>query len=342
MSEQPIKHGDLELENADEYPTIFNPQTRRRRGLCPVTQNKLNPAESHQLYYEVHGSDDPDAEKIVFIMGLNGSCFGWSKQINELAPAGKYQLLAFDNRAVGHSTGPRGPYSTSGMAEDVIVLLDLLGWTRSRSLHLVGVSMGGIGARISLELCDRIHDRIASLTLAVTSRGYGPFWNLPSWKGIYTLMSFFTIKDSEKLIQSYLELVFPLNWLAETREGDELKRTNRECERDHMIERAKYSRKQDPFGAISQMYAALGHSVSPARMEKIDHNIPKISIVSGDEDYLVDISCSVDLKKYLPSADYTVFKNTGHGLISQRPFKFNRLVEETVAEGAAKAGRKIN
>lgn len=44
-----------------------------------------------------------------------------------------------------------------------------------------------------------------------------------------------------------------------------------------MIERAKYSRKQDPFGAISQMYAALGHSVSPARMEKINHNIPSVS-----------------------------------------------------------------
>ncbi|EOR00935.1 hypothetical protein E3P92_00369 [Wallemia ichthyophaga] len=337
MTEHPIKHGDLELENADEYPTIFTTETRLRRGLCPVTQNKLNPAESHQLYYEVHGSADPQAEKLVFIMGLNGSCFGWSKQINNLALTGKYQLLAFDNRAVGHSTGPRGPYSTSGMAEDVIVLLDLLGWTNSRSLHLVGVSMGGM---ISLELCHRIHERIASLTLAVTSRGYGPFWNLPSWRGIYTLMSFFTISDSEKLIQSYLELVFPIHWLAEIRENDSLKRTNRECERDHMIERAKYSREQDPFGAISQMYAALGHSVSPARMKLIDHNIPKITIVSGDEDYLVDISCSVDLKKHLPSATYTVFENTGHGLIGQRPFRFNKLIEDTVAEGSEIVGRK--
>lgn len=44
-----------------------------------------------------------------------------------------------------------------------------------------------------------------------------------------------------------------------------------------MIERAKYSKKQDPFGAISQMYAALGHKVSPDRMKKIDQNIPKVS-----------------------------------------------------------------
>ncbi|TIC28286.1 alpha/beta-hydrolase [Wallemia mellicola] len=326
----------MQLKDAVDYPTIFNPDTRISRGLCTVTANKLNPIESHQLYYELHGSTDKDAEKIIFIMGLNGSCFGWSKQVNNLAPSRKYQILAFDNRAVGHSTGPRGPYSTSGMAEDVIALLDLLGWTGSRSLHLVGVSMGGM---ISLELCDRIHDRIASLTLAVTSRGYGPYWNLPSWKGIYTLLSFFTMKDGEELVQSYLELVFPLKWLDEIREGDGLKRTNRECEREHMIERAKYSKKQDPFGAISQMYAALGHKVSPDRMKKIDQNIPKISIVSGDEDYLVDISCSVDLQKHLPSATYTIFNDTGHGLISQRPFKFNKLVEETIAEAVKKVGR---
>ena len=42
---------------------------------------------------EVHGSNDVNAEKIVLIMGLNGSCFGWSKQVNELAKTGKYQWV---------------------------------------------------------------------------------------------------------------------------------------------------------------------------------------------------------------------------------------------------------
>ena len=36
---------------------------------------------------------------------------------------------------------------TSGMAEDVIVLLDFLGWTEKRSLHLVGQSLGGMIAQ---------------------------------------------------------------------------------------------------------------------------------------------------------------------------------------------------
>ena len=39
---------------------------------------------------------------------------------------------------------------TSGMAEDVIVLLDFLGWTEKRSLHLVGQSLGGMIAQGAL------------------------------------------------------------------------------------------------------------------------------------------------------------------------------------------------
>jgi hypothetical protein len=38
-------------------------------------------------------------------------------------------------------------FSTSGMAEDVIVLLDFVGWTEERSLHIVGVSLGGMIAQ---------------------------------------------------------------------------------------------------------------------------------------------------------------------------------------------------
>ena len=122
-----------------------------------------------------------------------------------------------------------------------------------------------------------------------------------------------------------------------------------------MVERARLSKKQDPFGAISQMFAALAHKVSPQRMSKISESIPKITITCGDEDYLVDTSCSVDLKNHLPkyvslffiytnffinlySSEFVIFKNTGHGLISQRPFKFNRLIEKTVNDGRKLCG----
>ena len=49
-------------------PTIFDPATCTRKGLCPVTQirNQEDLLESHSLYFEVHGSGP---EKVVFIMG---------------------------------------------------------------------------------------------------------------------------------------------------------------------------------------------------------------------------------------------------------------------------------
>jgi predicted alpha/beta-fold hydrolase len=37
--------------------------------------------------------------------------------------------------------------STSGMAEDAIVLLDHLGWTHKREVNVVGISLGGMIAQ---------------------------------------------------------------------------------------------------------------------------------------------------------------------------------------------------
>lgn len=50
---------------------------------------------------------------------------------------------------MGDSDTPLMRYSTSEMAKDIIELVDHLGWTAERELHIIGVSMGGM---ISQEL----------------------------------------------------------------------------------------------------------------------------------------------------------------------------------------------
>ena len=79
------------------------------------------------------------------------------------------------------------------MAEDVIVLLDFIGWTERRSVHVVGISLGGMIAQGALatsspkslidesfaELAYRIPERFISLTLAVTTAGGLPIFNIP-------------------------------------------------------------------------------------------------------------------------------------------------------------------
>lgn len=48
---------------------------------------------------------------------------------------------------MGKSDKPYLRYSTSEMAKDTVELLDHLGWTEKRQLHVIGISMGGMIAQ---------------------------------------------------------------------------------------------------------------------------------------------------------------------------------------------------
>jgi pimeloyl-ACP methyl ester carboxylesterase len=82
-------------------------------------------------------------------MGLGGMKYAWQRQTKDFGhtKADVYSSLVFDNRGIGSSSKPTFRYSTSEMAKDVVELVDHLGWTDNRSLHVIGISMGGMIAQ---------------------------------------------------------------------------------------------------------------------------------------------------------------------------------------------------
>ena len=72
--------------------------------------------------------------------------FGHSQNTNSYQSP-KYESLVFDNRGIGKSDRPFLRYSTSEMAKDVTELIDFLGWTSQRQLHVIGISLGGMIAQ---------------------------------------------------------------------------------------------------------------------------------------------------------------------------------------------------
>ncbi|CAE6424912.1 unnamed protein product [Rhizoctonia solani] len=231
-----------------------------------------------------------------------------------------------------HGTGPEKILcimGTSGMSEDVITLLEHIGWTEERQLHVVGVSMGGMVAQ---ELATRIPRRIASLLLSVTSAG-GHIWNnLPPWNGVSTLTRLTFVKDPAVKVKMIMDMVFPLSWLAEPSATDP-KVTNREAQTRLYMNRILVTAPQTLMGTLSQMAAGLSHRVTSDRLRQIANDIPHIVLVTGDEDNLVPPQCSEWIKQCMgPKVRLEKWEHTGHALQIQRPDRFNALVEKVIEE----------
>ncbi|KAH9946254.1 alpha/beta-hydrolase [Epithele typhae] len=315
-------------------PTIFDPTTCTRKGLCPVTHIRhqdANPLESHSLYYEIHGSG---LEKIVFIMGLNASASGWVSQVDYFGRKPECSVLVFDNRGVGNSGSPRGPYTTEGMAQDVVTLLDFVGWTEKRQIHVIGISLGGM---IAQELAEKILERTASLTLVVTKPGRRRLIELPSYVGTRNLLRSMMVSNPEDRIPLVLETLFPQEWLDSKDPSDPEGRTNRELQTIAYRERIAVTPPQTLVGSLSQMAAAMTHHVSPERLRRISSAIPKVAIVTGDTDTLIDPRNSQLLKQDMPEAELIIREGAGHGVPMQYKEWFNEVLERTLKEGRERA-----
>jgi 3-oxoadipate enol-lactonase len=117
------------------------------------------------LHYRITG-DGP--ETVVLINGVGDDLDGWANQADDFVAAG-LRVVSFDNRGVGKSSQPPGPYTSGEMAADVKVLVSSLGLSR---FHLAGVSMGGV---IAQEYAVAHGDDLLSLVLANTFAAADPF-----------------------------------------------------------------------------------------------------------------------------------------------------------------------
>ncbi|MCP4668263.1 MAG: alpha/beta fold hydrolase, partial [Deltaproteobacteria bacterium] len=112
-----------------------------------------------EIAYNIQGSGAP----VVLIGGYTMVKESWELQVVELAK--HFQVITFDNRGVGHTTAPAGPFTIADMAADTVGLMDVLGID---SAHFFGVSMGGLIAQVlSLDYPDRVR----GVALGCTTHG---------------------------------------------------------------------------------------------------------------------------------------------------------------------------
>lgn len=113
-----------------------------------------------EMYYERAGAGPP----LLYISGTGGDLRAKPNIFDSILPQ-HFDVLAYDQRGLGRTERPPGPYSMQDYADDAAALLDAVGWARCL---IMGVSFGGM---VVQEFAVRHAERVERLVLACTSSG---------------------------------------------------------------------------------------------------------------------------------------------------------------------------
>jgi pimeloyl-ACP methyl ester carboxylesterase len=244
------------------------------------------------LYYEVEGNGTP----LLLIQGLGGDGASWSLQREALAP--RFQVITFDNRGVGRSSKPPGPYTTELMAEDTWALLDHLGIERA---FLMGCSMGGM---IAQEMALSRPDRVAALNLIATYGEVDPY--CARWFEVQRHLAEHGSKEF-RIRQSSLWLFHPHSFAALPEQIAD-------------TEQALMENDQPLDAYLGQWHACMHHSTT-ARLGQL--RMP-VLICVGRDDIITHVEMSRRLHAAIPRSRLVELEECGHGLLWEKPEDINR------------------
>jgi 3-oxoadipate enol-lactonase len=268
---------------------------------------------ANELFYEAHGEGDP----LLLIMGLAADSTAWLFQVPELAR--HYRTIVFDNRGVGRSSKPRGPYTIHEMADDAAGLLDVIGIERA---HVVGVSMGGM---IAQELTLRHPKRVRGLVLGCTfpepdaEAERQRQFSLARFGGRVTASGETEIDvsavDPLMLFQHLLPRVFNQSFI------------DRELPKLLQIFGGALQYGFSLEAILGQVEAIMGHRATD-RLREI--TAPTL-VITGDADLLVSPANSDVLARNIPGAKLVKIPGGSHGFNFETPDVFNREVIDFLA-----------
>lgn len=117
-----------------------------------------------RIAWERRPATDTARGAVLLVHGLGYARWGWDGLPERLTAAG-LDVVLFDNRGIGGSDVPPGPYTAAQMATDAVAVLDAAGLDRA---HVVGSSLGGMVAQ---ELALGWPQRVERLVLLSTTPG---------------------------------------------------------------------------------------------------------------------------------------------------------------------------
>jgi pimeloyl-ACP methyl ester carboxylesterase len=227
-------------------------------------------------------------------MGLGMNATGWWRTVPVLAGAG-FRVVAFDNRGVGRSARPPGPYTVASMADDAVAVLDAAGIDRA---HVYGISLGGM---IAQEIALRRPERVDSLVLGATTPG-----GARAVAADEETLAFFR-RRGEMSAEEAVWASVPYNYGPRTR-VDRAQLIGEDIE-----QRLRFPIEPEPYAA--QLAAALEHDAYD-RLGAVD---AATLVVHGEADRMVAPPNARLLAEAIPRAELVTFPEAGHLYFTDEP-----------------------
>jgi pimeloyl-ACP methyl ester carboxylesterase len=251
------------------------------------------------LAYDELGEGEP----VLFVQGLGYDRNGFGPLPHLLAD--EFRVVVFDNRGVGDSDAPEGPYSVTQLATDAVAVLDAAG---IETAHVLGVSLGGF---IAQELALAHPDRVDKLVLVSTAPGSVPPSHPMPQRGVEAFARF-----------QELDREAGLRLMVENSLGDHGVR-----ERPELVEEIyRYRLERAPSLAAWQAQAYAG-----ATFDAYDR-IPEIAaptlVIQGGGDTVVNPLNGELLAERIPNARLHLVPERGHLVLWQEAAMLAPIVRQ--------------
>jgi 3-oxoadipate enol-lactonase len=247
-----------------------------------------------RIAHEVRGEGPP----ALLVQGLGYARWGWDPIAGPLARS--FRVVTFDNRGIGDSDKPPGPYTVRLLAEDAVGVLDELGIERA---HIVGASLGGMVAQ---ELAAGWPKRVDRLVLCCTTPGDGAY---PMPEQSLRLFAEAATLPPEVALHRFVANALGV--------GGELV---------EKVYRRRLANPPDPVGWEAQAAAGLGfQGVDLALVEA-----PTL-VLHGTADNVVDVRNGELLAERIQGARLELLPGAGHLFFWERPERVVDLIRGFLA-----------
>jgi len=247
-----------------------------------------------RIAWESQGAGMP----LLLVQGLGYTRRGWGPARERLAK--RYRVVSYDNRGIGESDIPPGPYTVEQMAGDALQVLDEAGIERA---HVVSASLGGMVAQ---HVAAHHPERVDKLVLACTHPGVEDGYPMP--QVTVDLFAQAATMEPQVALRRFVEN--SLGAAPPAGLADE-------------VYAYRLANRPDMNGWQAQV--AAGTTFAGVELARIE--APTL-VITGTSDNVIDWRNSELLAERIPNARLERLEGAGHLFFWERTGDFVRLVEE--------------